>query len=160
MHLFHDITQFAACMSSMCVSSSGPPVAKAAPGILEPYSPFTNGSWSRADARILSCGLKLGDTLLITFDFSCSCLFISSNSFRKLLSQRKHQKTQLLQKTMSNLVYLACNKLPMRKNFFLALGAGYMHFLGVLIGSLRRLYKLWLASVITLLLVLRHSVAD
>ena len=43
---------------------------------------------------------------------------------------------------------------------FPALGAGYMYLLWILIGSLPCLHQLWLARVITLVLVLRHSIEN
>ena len=55
-------------------------------------------------------------------------------------------------KTQTNQSWLA-----RARTRFPALGAGYMYLLRVLIGSLGNLCLLWLAGVITLVLVLRHS---
>ena len=43
---------------------------------------------------------------------------------------------------------------------FAALGAGYMNLLWILIGSMRCLHLFWLATVITLVLVLQHSIEN
>ena len=49
------------------------------------------------------------------------------------------------------------SRLARARTRFPALDAGYMYLLRVLIGSLGNLCLLWLAGVITLVLVLRHS---
>ena len=85
--LFQDITQFAACMSSNSGSIGESEAAVTVPGIRDVYSPFT-GVFSSCDiVGKPSCGFKRGDALLVILDFSCSCLFISSNSFRKLVNK-------------------------------------------------------------------------
>ena len=50
------------------------------------------------------------------------------------------------------------NQSCFRRTRFPALGASYMYLLRILIGSLCCLRLLWLARVITLVLVLRHSI--
>ena len=62
------------------------------------------------------------------------------------LSRPIRSKTQTYQSRLARV----CTRFP-------ALGAGYMYLLRVLIGSLGNLCLLWLAGVITLVLVLRHS---
>jgi len=52
-----------------------------------------------------------------------------------------------------NQLWLCCTRFP-------ALGAGYTYLLRFLIGSLGNLSLLWLARVITLVLVLRHSIEN
>ena len=52
------------------------------------------------------------------------------------------------------------NQSCLARTLFPALGASYMYLLRILIGSLRCLRLLWLVRVITLVLVLRHSIEN
>ena len=57
------------------------------------------------------------------------------------------------QKKNQNQLWLACTRFP-------TLGAGYMYLLQVLICSLNYLHVLWLVRVITLVLILQHSIEN
>ena len=74
-------------MSSSRGSTGESDGVTALPGIGDLYSLFIDVFSSCANVSLLSCWFKLGDVLSVTLDFSCNCLFISSNSFRKLANK-------------------------------------------------------------------------
>ena len=69
--------------------STGESAITALPGIRELDSPFLYSCFlSRVKERSLTRGVIRVDAFSVLFDFSCSCLFISSSSIRRLVNKK------------------------------------------------------------------------
>ena len=86
--LSQDITQFAGSCMLSGFGSTGESAITALPGIRELDSPFLYSCFlSRVKERSLTRGVIRVDAFSVLFNLSCSCLFISSTSIRRLVNK-------------------------------------------------------------------------
>lgn len=87
--LSQDITQFAGSCKSSSFGSTGESAITAVPGIRELDSSFLYSCCSsRVKESPLPWGVIIVDAFSVLFDLSCSCLFISSSSIRRLVNKK------------------------------------------------------------------------